>query len=240
MPAGEGHGPRPASVPVSCRLPFEQAQRIFEQADAAGLSHSDYLRDLIVDAVAAVARAVEAARQARDHAVRVEQELQSVRAELAVARATCADLQRQALKREEQIGFAGAELLTSVECLKRLGWRYRPDVMYWVGRLPRDDPHRILPRIATQLAEVLNDISDQPSTSRVHLNRDRTRLRRAEWLVRILSSEVGCSADGEAQPMADWQPAEAALDAAKKALEKRHELGGRADRDDFETDRAVT
>jgi hypothetical protein len=226
MPAGEGRGPGPKTVPVSCRLPFEKAQRIFEQAEAAGLSLSDYLRDLLVDAAAAVERAVEAARQAADHAVQVEQELRAVRAELAVVRATCADLQRQALKREEQIGFAGAELLTSVECLKRLGWRYRPDVLYWVGRLPRDDPHRILPRIATQLVEVLNDISDQRSTSRVDLNRDRTRLRRAEWLVRILSTEVGCSADGEAQPMADWLPAEAALDAAKRALEKRCELAG--------------
>lgn len=226
MPAGEGHGPRPASVPVSCRLPFEQAQRIFEQAEAAGLSHSDYLRDLLVDAVAAVERAVEAARQAADHAVQVEQELQAVRAELAVARTTCADLQRQALKRQEQIGFTGAELLTAVECVKRIGWRYRPDVLYWVGRLPRDDPYRILPRIATQMVEVLNDISDQRSTSRVDLNRDRTKLRRAEWLVRILSSEVGFSDSGEARPMADWLPAEAALDAAKRALEKRYELAG--------------
>jgi hypothetical protein len=213
-------------VPVSCRLPFEQAQRIFEQAEAAGLSHSDYLRDLLVDAVAAVERAVEAARQAADHAVQVEQELQAVRAELAVARTTCADLQRQALKRQEQIGFTGAELLTAVECVKRIGWRYRPDVLYWVGRLPRDDPYRILPRIATQMVEVLNDISDQRSTSRVDLNRDRTKLRRAEWLVRILSSEVGFSDSGEARPMADWLPAEAALDAAKRALEKRYELAG--------------
>jgi hypothetical protein len=213
-------------VPVSCRLPFEQAQRIFEQAEAAGLSHSDYLRDLLVDAVAAVERAVEAARQAADHAVQVEQELQAVRAELALARTTCADLQRQALKRQEQIGFTGAELLTAVECLKRIGWRYRPDVLYWVGRLPRDDPHRILPRIATQMVEVLKDISDQPSTSRVDLNRDRTKLRRAEWLVRTLSSEDGCSADGEARPMADWLPAEAALDAAKRALEERSRLAG--------------
>src|ERR1022692_44301 len=139
MPAGDSHGARPTSVPVSCRLPFEQAQRIFERAGAAGLSHSDYLRDLLVDAVAAVERAVEAARQAADHAVQVEQELQAVRAELALARTTCADLQRQALKRQEQIGFTGAELLTAVECLKRIGWRYRPDVLYWVGRLPRDD-----------------------------------------------------------------------------------------------------
>jgi len=98
--------------------------------------------------------------------------------------------------------------------------------LYWVGRLPRDDPYRILPRIATQLVEVLNDISDQRSTSRVDLNRDRTKLRRAEWLVRILSSEVGFSDSGEARPMADWLPAEAALDAAKRALEERSRLAG--------------
>jgi hypothetical protein len=128
----------------------------------------------------------------------------------------------------EQTWFTGLKLLTAVEYVKRVGFRYKPNVLYWLVRMPRDDPHRILPNLATQLVELLTDISDQTSTRRVDINRDRTKLRRAEWLVWTLSSEVGFSESGEARPMADWLPAKAALDAAKRALEKRYQLGGQS------------
>lgn len=246
MRQGEGHVSRPTSTPVSCRLPSEQAQRMFEQADAAGLSHSDYLRALISDGVAAAARAVEAARQETAHAHRVEmdqkaeavrvemnQQVEAVRAELTEARKARAAWQKasaawqlRAQDQEQHIWSTGVKLMTAFHSVLLGGSAYKPAVSYWLVRMPRDDPYRILPNLATQLVELLKDISDRTSTRRVDISRDRTKLRRAEWLVRTLSSEVGFSADGEAQPMADWLPAEAALDAAKRALEERSKLAG--------------
>jgi hypothetical protein len=242
MRGGEGHAPKSAkstSVAVSCRLPFEQAQRLFEQADAAGLSHSDYLRALISDAVAAAATAVEAARQETAHAYRVamnqkveavrvetNQTVEAVRAKLGEARSAEAGLQQRVRELEDNIWFPGRELMTAVEGFKLVGSRYKPTVQYWLVRMPRDDPNRILPNLARQMVRLLTEISDQTSTRRADINQDRTKLRRLEWLVWTLSSEIGCSEAGEARPMADWEPAAAALETARGALEKRYELAG--------------
>lgn len=246
MRQGEGHVSGPTSVPVSCRLPSEQAQQMFEQADAAGLSHSDYLRALISDGAAAAATAVEAARQETAYAHRVEidqnveavrvemnQQVEAVRAELAEARKASAAWQKaseawklRAQDLEQQIWSTGVNLMTGFHSVLIGGSAYKPAVSYWAVRMPRDDPHRILPNLATQLVELLKDLSDRTSTRRVDITRDRTKLRRAGWLVRTLRSEVGFSAEGEARPMADWLPVEAALDAAKSALEERSRLAG--------------
>ena len=230
MQGDDDRTPGPKTVIISCRMPVEEAQQFFARADAAGVSHSDALRALIRDGAVVDERAVNAARQEAVHAVlaRANQELGVVRAELAETRKARDAWQRRLVDLLEQTWFTGLKLLTAVEYVKRVGFRYKPNVLYWLVRMPRDDPHRILPNLATQLVELLTDISDQTSTRRVDINRDRTKLRRAEWLVWTLSSEVGFSESGEARPMADWLPAKAALDAAKRALEKRYQLGGQS------------
>lgn len=239
MRDGEGHHPGPTSVTVSCRMPSEQAQRMFEQADAAGSSHSDYLRALISDGVAAAATAVEAARQETAHAyqtvmnqkvelVRVEmnQTVEALRAELAEARKASEAWMHRAEELEQHIVSSSFNLMTAVESVLLGGSAYQPSVLHWLARVPPDDPLRILPAIAVRLVEWLKEISDETSSRRVDINRDRKKLKLAEWLVRTISSEIRFSEARNARQTATWQAAAEALEAAKKALEKRQELAG--------------
>ena len=163
----------------------------------------------------------------------MNQQVEAVRAELTETRRASAAWQKasaawqlRAEDLEQHIWSTGVNLMTAFHSVLIVGSAHKPAVSYWLVRMPRDDPCRVLPNLATQLVELLKDISDRTSTRRVDITRDRTKLRRAEWLVRTLSSEVGFSADGEARPMADWLPADAALDAAKRALEERSRLAG--------------
>lgn len=228
MPADQSRGRGPGSVPLSCRVTREQAQRLSEQADAAGLDHSDYLRSLIFDGSAATERALEAARRETDHATRVEkdQEIAALRTQLDHVYDAYVGWKGRALELEKHRVFTSSRFMDALGGVLWVKPGYRAQLLEWLDRMPPDDRPVTLRAAATRVAEWLEDLSEQTSTDRVDIRGDRSLLRGVEWLVRILGPEVESSATAEARLMEEWQSVTTGLEAAKKAIEKRSELAG--------------
>ena len=228
MPADQGSGRGSGSVPVSCRVTREQAQRLSEQADAAGLDLSDHLRALIFSASAATERALEAARRETDHATRVEkdQEIAALRTQLDQVYDAYLGWKGRALELEKHRVFTSSRFMDALGGVLWVKPGYRAQLLQWLDRMPPDDRPVMFRAAATRVGEWLEGISEQTSTDRVDIRGDRGLLRGVEWLVRILGPEVESSDKAEARLMEEWQSVTTGLEAAKKAVEKRSELAG--------------
>lgn len=213
---------------MSCRVTPEQAQWLSEQADAAGLDHSDYLRALIFNGSAATERALEAARREADHATRVEkdQKIAALRTQLDQVHDAYLGWKARAQEHEKNIVFTRSRFMDALGGVLEVKPGYRAQVLQWLDRMPPDDRPIMFREAATRVGEWLEDISEETSTDRVDIRGDRKLLRGVEWLVRILGPEVESFATAEARLMEEWQSVTTGLEAAKKAIEKRSELAG--------------
>jgi hypothetical protein len=215
-------------VPLSCRVTQEQSQRLSQQADAAGLDLSEYLRTLIFNGSAATERALEAARRETDHATRVEkdQEIQALRTQLDHVYDAYLGWKARALELEKNRAFSSSRFMDALGGVLWVKPGYRAQLLQWLDRMPPDDRPFVFRAAATRVGEWLEGISEQTSTDRVDIRGDRSLLRGVEWLVRILGPEVESSDKAEARLMEEWQSVTTGLEAAKKAIEKRSELAG--------------
>jgi len=199
-----------------------------QQADAAGLDLSEYLRALIFSGSAATERALEAARRETDHATRVEkdQEIAALRTQLDHLNDAYLGWKGRALELEKHRVFTTSRFMDALRGVLWVQPGYRAQLLEWLDRMPPDHRPFTLRAAATRVGEWLEGISEQTSTDRVDISGDRSLLRGVEWLVRMLGPEVESSEPAEARLREEWQSVTTGLEAAKKAIEKRQELAG--------------